>query len=179
MKKLLVLASIMLFAASLSYAQTNATGTSTLSVTVGAEAAIVVNTTPAFTSTGIFGNYTSTTPITYYVRTVTGGSIVVEITSDFSTGGVGGGPSVANPPTAGDLLTYTCTAAAPVTGSSTACPTALTASTSATTNVVTFGATTQSAKVGNAASTTWTLINDPAYKAGSYSAVATYTISAS
>jgi hypothetical protein len=179
MKKTLMVASILLLAASFSYAQTNASGTSTLSVNVGAEAAIVVNTTPAFVSSGIFGNYTATTPITYYVRTITGGSIVVEVTSDFSTGGVGGGPSVATPPTSGDLLTYTCTSAAPVTGSATACATALTASTASTTNVVTFAATTQSAKAGNSASTSWTLVNDPAYKAGSYSATVTYTISAS
>lgn len=177
MKKLLAVLPILLLAASVSHAQSS-TGTSTLSVTVGAEAAIVVNATPAFASSGIFGNYTATTPFTYYVRTITGGSVVVEITTDFSTGGVGGGPSVANPPTAGDLLTYTCTAASPVTGSATACSSAATASTSGTTGVVTFGPTTQSAKTGNSGSTSWTLINDPSYKAGSYSATATYTISA-
>jgi hypothetical protein len=180
MKKLLFVAPLALLATSLCYGQaTNATGNSTLTVNVGAEAAIVVDTTPNFTSTGIFGNYTATTPITYFVRTITGGSIVVEVTSDFSTGGPGGGPSVAAPPTTGDLLTYTCTAAAPVTGTATPCATAQTASTSTTTNVVTFAATTQSAKVGNSASTSWTLVNDPAYKAGNYSATVTYTISAS
>jgi hypothetical protein len=178
MKKILALTSVLLLAASLSYAQSNS-GTTTLSVQVGAEAAIVVSTTPAFTSTGIFGNFLTTTPLTYYVRTITAGTITVEITTDFSTGGVGGGPSVANPPTSGDLLTYTCTAAAPVTGSATPCSSAQTASTSAATNVVSFGTTTQSAKAGNSASAAWTLINDPAYKAGSYSAVATFTISAS
>jgi hypothetical protein len=177
MKKLLMVASIMLLAASMSYAQ-NASGTSTLSVSVGAEAAIVVDTTPAFQSTGIFGNYTATTPFTYYVRTIAGGTVTVQITSDFSTGGTGGGPSVATPPTPGDTLTYACTAAAPVTGSATACATPQTASTTVATNVVTFAATTQSAKAGNSGSTSWTLINDPAYKAGSYSATATYTISA-
>jgi hypothetical protein len=177
MKKTLVLASIMLFAASLSYGQSN-TGTSTLSVNVGAEAAIVVATTPSFTSSGIFGNYTATTPMTYFVRTIAAGTITVEITSDFSDG-TGHKPSVATSGTTGDLLTYTCTAAAPVTGSATACSSAQTASTSAATTVVTFGAITQSAKAGNSSSTTWTLINDPAYTAGSYSAVATYTISAS
>ena len=97
MKKLLAVLPILLLAASVSHAQSS-TGTSTLSVTVGAEAAIVVNATPAFASSGIFGNYTATTPFTYYVRTITGGSVVVEITTNFSTGGVGGGPSVANPP---------------------------------------------------------------------------------
>ncbi|WP_263366716.1 hypothetical protein [Edaphobacter bradus] len=177
MKKLLMLVPIMLLASSVSYAQ-SATATANLSVNVGAEAAIVVNSSPAFTSSGIFGNYTSTTALTYYVRTITAGTITVQITTDFSTGGVGGGPSVANPPTSGDALTYTCTAAAPVTGSATACATAQTASTGSATSVVTFGATTQSAKTGNSASTSWSLTNDPSYKAGSYSAVATYTISA-
>jgi len=57
MKKLLAVVPILLLAASVSHAQSNATGTSTLSVTVGAEAAIVVNTTPVFGSTGIFGDY--------------------------------------------------------------------------------------------------------------------------
>jgi len=180
MKKILLVAPILLLAASMSFAQaTSNTGTSTLSLTVGAEAAIVVSTTPSFTSSGIFGNYVSTTPFTYYVRTISGGSVTVEITSDFSTGGSGGGPSVAAPPTSGDTLTYACTAAAPVTGSATACSSAQTASTGSATNVVTFGATTQSAKAGNSGSTAWTLTNDPSYKAGSYSAVATYTISVS
>jgi len=178
MKKTLMVASIMLLAASMSYAQTSPTATANLSVTVGAEAAIVVNSSPAFASTGIFGNYTSTTALTYYVRTITSGTITVEITTDFSTGGSGGGPSVANPPTSGDLLTYTCTAAAPVTGTATPCSSAQTASTILATNVVTFGTTTQSAKVGDATTTSWTLVNDPAYKAGSYTAVATYTIAA-
>jgi hypothetical protein len=179
MKKLLALTAVMLFAASLSFAQTNASGTSTLSVNVGAEAAIKVDTTPAFTSSGIFGDYTATTPLTYWVRTIAAGTITVQITSDFSTGGHGGGPSVANPPNSGDLLAYTCTAAAPVTGEANACSTAQTASTGSATNVVTFAATTESDKAGDAASTSWTFTNDPAYKAGSYSATVTYTISAS
>jgi hypothetical protein len=179
MKKLLVLSGILLFTASL-FAQSANTGTSTLSVSVGAESAIVVNTTPAFSSNGIFGDYTAITPLTYYVRTTSGGggSITVKVTTDFSTGGANGGPSVANPPTAGDALTYTCTAAAPAFGTATACSSAQTASTSTATNVVTFAASTQSAKAGNSASTSWDLTNDPNYKAGSYSAVVTYTISA-
>jgi hypothetical protein len=178
MKRLLIFVSLLLLTGSLSFAQNSATATANLSVTVGAEAAIVVNSSPAFSSTGIFGNYTSTTALTYYVRTISGGSVTVEITTDFSTGGVGGGPSVANPPTSGDTLNYTCTAVAPTTGTSTPCSTALTSSTTAATTVVTFGGTTQSPKAGAGATTSWTLINDPSYKAGSYQAVATYTISA-
>jgi hypothetical protein len=178
MKKLLMVASIMLLAASFSYGQTSPTGTANLSVTVGAEAAIVVNSSPAFASSTIFGDYTSTTALTYYVRTITSGTISVKITTDFSTGGPNGGPSVAAPPTSGDLLTYSCTAVAPSAGTATACTSAVTASASGGTNVVTFGANTQSAKTGNGATTSWTLTNDPSYKAGSYTAVATYTIAA-
>ena len=177
MKKTLMVASIMLLAASFSYAQ-SPTATANLSVTVGAEAAIVVNSSPAFASSGIFGNYTSATALTYYVRTITSGTVTVEITTDFSTGGTNGGPSVAAPPVSGDLLTYSCTAAAPSAGTATPCSSAVTASTSTATSVVAFGANTQSAKAGNSATTAWTLTNDPSYKAGSYTAVATYTIAA-
>jgi len=172
---------MLLFAASVSHAQSN-TGSSTLSVTVGAEAAIVVATTPPFSSVGIFGNYTATTPFTYYVRTTSGGAggaVTVEITTDFSPGGPGGGPSVTAPPTTGDLLTYACTVAnAGGVGTPTACTGPMTASTAAATNVLTFAPGTQSAKTGGSGSTSWTLVNDPVYKAGTYSAVATYTISA-
>jgi hypothetical protein len=179
MKKTLMVASILLLAASFSYAQSNASGTTSLAVNVGAEAAIVVDTTPQFISSGIFGNYTGTTGLTYYVRTKTGGSVTVEITTDFSSGGANGGPSVALPPDPADLLTYTCTAVAASAGTTTACSSAMTASTVGATNVLTFGANTQSAKGGTGATTSWTLVNDPNYKAGLYTAVATYTISAS
>jgi hypothetical protein len=178
MKKTLMVASLMLLAASFSYAQIGPPATSQLSVTVGAEASITAQAGP-LSSTGTFGNYTGTTLLNYKVRTISGGAITVEITTDFSTGGTGGGPSVAAPPTTGDALTYTCTAAAPVTGSAIPCGSSQTASTTAETPVVTFGATTQSTSAGTAASTSWTLTNDPSYKAGTYNAVATFTISAS
>jgi hypothetical protein len=44
--------------------------------------------------------------------------------------------------------------------------------------VATFGAGASSANAGTAASTAWSLTNDPLYHTGSYSATATYTISA-
>ncbi len=179
MKRFLSVVPIALLAASVCHAQNSSTATANLAVTVGAEAAIVVNTSPAFASSGIFGNYTSTTTLTYYVRTITTGAVTVKITTDFSTGGAGGGPSVLSPPTSGDTLTYTCTAVPPVTGTATACGTAQTASTTSATNVIGFASTTQSAKIGDGATTTWTLTNDPSYAAGTYTAVATYTISAS
>jgi hypothetical protein len=44
--------------------------------------------------------------------------------------------------------------------------------------VGTFGANVSSAKTGNSGSVSWALTNDPAYKAGSYTAVVTFTIHA-
>jgi hypothetical protein len=109
----------------------------------------------------------------YFIRTTeTSGSgyIKAQITTDFATGG----PSVANSGTSGDTLSYTCTVAAP----GTACTGSVTASTTAQTSIATFAAGVHSAKAGNAASLLWTLINDPAYKTGTYTATVTFTISA-
>jgi hypothetical protein len=161
------------FGAISAFGQFAATGTTNLSVTVGAEAAIQVNTaTTNLTSAGLFADYTGTTSLTYKIRTTQSGgtgSVVLKITTDFAAGG----PSVAAP-AAGDALTYTCTVAAP----GTACTGSVTALTSATTSVATFAADAHSAKAGNAASVAWDLPDDPVYKTGSYTAVATFTISA-
>ena len=150
--------------------------TTSVSVTIAPEASLTVTTgTTTLTSAGIFGAFTGTTNLTYKVRTTQSGgsgSIVLKISSDFSPAN---GPSVASPPTAGDTLTYTCTVSSP----GTACTGSLTSSTSVTTNVSTFGADGRSAQAGNSASVTWSLTNDPQYKTGSYTATATFTISAS
>ena len=171
----IVLAAV-LFAAPACFAQFAATGTTTISVTVSAEAALQVTTsTTTLAAVGtIFNPYTGTTNLTYKIRTTqsTGtGSITLKVTSDFSPAN---GPSVATPPTAGDALSYTCTGAAPATP----CSGSQTSSTTASTSVATFGAGASSANAGNAASTVWSLTNDPLYKTGSYSATVTYTISA-
>ena len=162
------------------FAQFAATGTTTLSVAVAAESAISVTTgTTSLTEAsgaGIFGApYTGTTNFSYKVRSTKvggGGSITVKITSDFAAGG----PSVATPPT-GDAMTYTCTAAA----SATACTGSVTASTASATTVATF-ATDAHSTAGTASSDSgsvvWTLPNDPVYKTGTYTATATFTISA-
>jgi hypothetical protein len=165
-----------LLVAPASYAQFAATGTTNLSVTVSAEAALQVTTaTTTLTAAGsIFNPYGGTTNLSYKIRTTqsTGsGTVTLKVTSDFSPAG---GPSVTTPPTAGDALTYSCTAAAPATG----CTGPLTASTSASTSVATFGPGASSSNAGNAASTTWSLTNDPVYKTGTYTATVTYTISA-
>lgn len=153
-----------------------ASGTTTLSVNVAAEASISIGTaTTTLSSTpGLFADYTGTTNFTYKIRTTQSGgtgAVVVQITSDFAGAG---GPSVASPPSAGDALTYSCTVASPAT----ACTGPVTALTSGTTSVASFGADARSSKAGNAGSVAWALTNDPVYKTGSYTATATFTISA-
>ncbi len=157
-------------------AQFAATGTTTVSVTVAAEAAIRIDTpNTVLTNAAPFSNYTGTTNYTYKIRTgaVAGsGSVTLQVTSDFAPGLVG--PSVASPLTAGDVLAYTCTVAAP----GTACAGPINSSTAAATSVATFGANARSAVAGNAGSVDWTLTNDPLYQTGSYSATVTFSISA-
>ena len=168
----MLIAGAMLGLSSLAGAQTTS-----LAVTVGAEASLTVTTgtTSLSTASTTFANpYTGTTNLTYLIRTSksTGsGQITVKITSDFAAAG---GPSVATPPSAGDALTYTCTVAAP----GTACTGTQTSSTTATTQVGTFGAAASSAKAGNSASLAWSLTDDPVYQPGAYSATATFAISA-
>jgi hypothetical protein len=161
---------------SLAHAQFAGTGTTTLQLTVGPEAAIQINTatTALTTSTTTFANpFTGTTSFTYKVRTtkVGGtGNITAQVTSDFTA--VANGPSAATPPTAGDALSYTCTVAAP--GS--ACSGSQTASTASSTPVASFGA--DAHATGNAGSVDWSLTNDPIYPTGTYNATVTFTISA-
>ena len=168
---------LLLCVGTFAHAQFAGTGTSTLSIVVGPEAAlsIVTGTTTLGTTGNSFANsFTGTTNFNYKVRTspATGnGTITVKVTSDF--GGVNG-PSVANPPTAGDALTYTCA----VTGVGSACASATTASTTAATNVVTFGAGARSSSAGDSGSVSWDLTNDPRYAVGTYTATVLFTISA-
>ena len=176
MKRILLIALTLLLAASLAQAQSSTTGTTTLSVAVGPEAAIVVNTaTSDLTSPSIFADYAGTTDLTYRVRTsgtgVGSGTIVLQVTSDF--GGPAGGPRVASPP-AGTSLTYTCTDPGP----GTACTGSITALTASTTNVSTIGANAYSTIAGTLATVVWTLTNSPAYPVATYNATATFTISA-
>jgi hypothetical protein len=151
--------------------------TTTLSVTVGAEASLTVNTgtTALSTTSTSFGNpFTGTTNLTYMIRTSksTGnGTVTVKITADFTGTG---GPSVVTPPSTGDALTYTCTVSAP----GTACTGSQTASTTTATSLATFGAGANSTKAGNSASSAWSLTDDPVYATGTYTATATFTISA-
>jgi hypothetical protein len=172
----MVLAGALLALAGVAQAQFNPTGTTTLSVNVGSEAAVQISTgnTAMATVGGAFtSNYTGQTNFIYKIRTSAAGgtgSITLRVTADFNAGG----PSVNAPPTAGDTLAYTCTVSNPGTG----CNGSLTAQTGEATSVATFGSNAKSTKAGNSGSTSWTLINDPLYSTGTYNATVTFTISA-
>lgn len=154
-----------------------AQSTTTLSVAVGAEASLTVTTgtTNLTTSSTTFGNpFTGTTSLNYQIRTtkVGGtGALTLKVTADFAGTG---GPSVTTPPSTGDALTYTCTVSSP----GVACTGSQTASTAAATGFGTWGANANSTKAGNTASVAWSLTDDPVYTTGTYTATATFTISA-
>src|SRR5579872_7063885 len=98
MKRASFLAALALFlTTSFAYGQLGTTtGTTTLNVTVGAEAALTVAATPNLTSTGTnFSNYTGTTSLTYFIRTTASGgsgNIQLEVTTDFPC--ASGGPCI-------------------------------------------------------------------------------------
>jgi hypothetical protein len=175
LKTLPLLALGLLLTASLARAQFGSpTGITTVTVTVGPMAGLnITNSSSPLTLAGT--NFTGSTGLNYFVRTTTtggGGSITLQVTSDFSPTG---GPSVKTPPNTGDALTYTCTVASP----GTACSGTQTASTGGTTNVASFATNVHTAAGGSTASVAWTLTNDPTYKTGTYNATVTFTISAS
>ena len=158
--------------------------TQTLDVTVVPLGGLFMQATPvALTKSAVsFNSFTGTTTLSYRARTRQGtgqGMITVKATTDFTPAG---GPSIANPPSAGDKFTYTCSG----TTLGVACSGVQTVSTTAATTVVWLGA---SACTGggapcstanpNSANVTFILPDDPKYKTGSYSATLTWTISAS
>ena len=152
-----------------------AANTTTVSVTVGAEGALTIPAATTLIGAGSFANYIGSTAFNYMIRTATTGSVVLEVTADFPCGI--NGPCVHTPPTVGDALTYTCTASG--TSTPTACASSMTASTIATSSVLTVGANKYSAaSPGDTGTVNWTLTNDPKYPVGTYSATVTFTISA-
>ncbi len=177
MKKLLLISFVVLVAASWAFAQTT-TVNNTLSVTVGAEAALQITapgtTTPLTTALTTFGDYTGTTTFTYWIRTKqSGGSGAITVqAAQFS--GTGAGPVI--PGVNGDTLSFISTVNTP--GSSVTSTTV--ASTSIAYTVSSFGAGAHSATTGTAGNTvSWDLTNDPAYQTGTYTSVVLWTISAS
>jgi len=186
MKKTLLLIAIVtvLLSTSVAFGQVTANDTATLSVTVGNEATIVVDSsskTTTFSTSTAFADYTATTNYHFQVRTSSGsgggGFIEVAITSDFSP--TTGGPS-AYAPAAGDSLKITASTASAGTSVVPANQVNATAQ-----NVVTFGPNVHAGSPGavstNGAtgSVSWDLTNDPNYQTGTYKATATFTISAS
>jgi hypothetical protein len=156
-------------------AQFASTGATNLKVSVAAEAALAITAadTSLITTAGTFGApFTGTTAFTYKIRegVATTGNISLKVTTDFGAGG----PIVATPVTAGDALTYSCSAT-PASG--TACTGTPTASTTSGTPVVGFAAQARSQFAGDAGSVAWSLTNDPQYKVGDYTAIVTFTIS--
>jgi hypothetical protein len=151
-----------------------AANATTVSVTVGAEGLLTIPAATTLSGAGGFANYTGSTAFNYMIRTNAAGSVTLQVSTDFSPTL---GPSVAVPPTAGDALTYSCTAAG--TSTPTACSGPVTASTTTTTSVLTVGANKYSAaSPGDTGTVSWTLTNDPKYKVGTYTATVQFTISA-
>jgi hypothetical protein len=157
-------------------AQFSPSGSTSVSVTVGPEAAIRIDSaTSALTTSGVvFGSdFTGNTAFTYKIRTRQGdgsGTVQLQVMSDFSPAG---GPSVASPIDPEDSLSYTCNVSQPASG----CSGKQTASTTIATPVAAFGANAKSTKAGNAGSVAWTLANDPQYATGTFTALVTLTIS--
>ena len=177
MKNVLLALCAVVLTVGLASAQTFGTsGTTTLSVTVGAEASIQINTaTTNLTipgATTIFDNFTGSTSFTYKIRTTkTGGTgkVQLQITSDFVGAAGGSGPLAAN-----NDLTYACSVSAPATTAGTQ-----TISTSSAKDCATFGANAHSANAGTGSNTVnWTLTNKPTFETDTYQATATFTISA-
>ena len=145
------------------------TGSSTLNLSVGAEASFL--STDASTNfsagNGKFASRTATTNFSYKVRTsqTNGtGSITVQVTAFES-----GGPAMTD-------LTYGCTVVNPATGCGSS---GVAVSTSSGTSVASFGTDAHSADAGDAGSVGWTLVDKPSVVTGSYTSTATFTISAS
>ncbi len=171
----LVLAGMLLFALNAGAQPFGPTGTTTINVTVAAEASLYINdSSTSLTGGPLFADYTGTTNFTYKIRTSQGsgtGTITSLVTADFSPPG---GPSVANPPTPGNTLAYTCNVSAPATS----CSGSQTSSTTVAQPVASFGSNARSARPGNSGQVNWTLTNDPQYQTNSYSATVTFTVSA-
>ncbi len=158
----------------MSFAQFAASGTTTLSVNIPAEAAIQITTgTTTLSNSGgttFAVPFTGTTNFTYKVRTTASGgsgAITAQVTTDFSGTGA---PSVATY----NNLSYSCTAGAVGSG----CSSGTAASTTAATSVISFGANAKSANAGDSGSVAWSLADNPQYSTGTFTATVTFTISA-
>jgi hypothetical protein len=162
---------------SLAHGQGSGSTTQTLTAAINPNARLTVGgALPLNPGAAKFSPFQATLPITYWVRTTPGGTgatITAQVTSNFLPSG---GPSAVT-----GALTYTCTAAT----YGAACSATQTASTAAQTPVLnlptsacTGGGGVCSAADLNTVNLNFTLTDDPTYSTGSYSAVVTFTISA-
>jgi hypothetical protein len=160
---------------SVAHGQGSGSATQTLTAEIDPIAALTVGGSAALLpGAAKFSPFQVTLPISYWARTrSTGaGAITARVTSDFAPAG---GPSAVT-----GALQYTCTSAT----YGTACSGTHTASTVSETPVLTLppsacmGGGTCGPAAPNTVTLSFTLIDDPTYQTGSYSAVVTFTISA-
>lgn len=153
------------------------TATETLSATLTPVGALTTPSTATLTtSSNTFQPFTASVPVNYQVRTTrtgSGGTITLQVASDFSPTG---GPTAAS-----GALTYVCSGA----NLGTACSGTQTASTTTSTPVLTVPASACTGGGGvcssqnpNSMSLTFTLVDSPVYSTGTYSANVKFTISA-
>ena len=159
-------------------APSSGTTTQGISAAISPIAKVSVPSSLTLTHSGtIFNPFTATLVVSYKAHTTainsTGGNLTMQITSDFTPSG---GPSAAS-----GALTYGCSGA----GLGTACSGTITASTSSQTSVVvlpksacTGGGGSCSGSNPATVSVSFSLDDNPAYPTGTYSAVATFFISA-
>jgi hypothetical protein len=130
---------------------------------------------PLIGSGTLFAAFSGGTSVNYRIRTSAsgGGTITAKASSDFSPAG---GPTIT-----ANVLSYTCSGAT----LGTACSGQQTVSTTAQTPVATIpsaactgGGGACSASNPNSVSLSFVLVNDPQYQTGTFSAVLTFTISA-
>ena len=162
------------------FAQGTATDTThSLTVTTGANGKVhVVSSATLTESAALFGSFSGNLSLQYYGRTLNGGSITVQGTSDFgSCASPASSPSIAC-----STVHYTCGTAS----FGSACSSTVTLATSSATTVVTLPANSACVNGGSPCGPTnpftiplnFTLSNDPYYKTGPYSATLQFTLSA-
>lgn len=164
-----------IWAASLAHGATAAV-TQTLSAQLAAIGKVSVPISITLTNTGtVFNPYSGSLTVNYRARSTTigtGGSITLQSTAEFTPSG---GPTVGS-----GTLTYGCSG--PTLG--TACSGTLTVSLVSATNVLTIPASVCTGGGGSCSSANpnteninFSLVDDPGYKTGTYSASITFTIS--
>lgn len=174
LKLFLVVAACSLLLVSTANAQSTATASTNLTVAIGAEAALTADASTALTNDNMFGNFGGVTNLTYKIRTKStgSGSLTVKVAEFSPTGG----PSLSAPIDPADKLSLTPAvaggfgtpgAAVPTVAKDTSYP------------VVSLTGGQKSPRVGAGASVTWTLADNPQYAPASYTAVVTFTLSAS